>query len=398
MERKNIHPPRRTRNTKTGLCAAAALLTAIPLGLSLQQAPTAHTAETPRVDVDVAPILVKRVRQWNSFNGRITAVESVDVRPRVSGYVKSISYREGDEVKRGDILFTIDPRPYKAALDSATAQLERARAATILAELREQRVQKLLPKNVVSQEEADSRHADLVRSQADVLDAEAGVDLAKLNLEFTQVRASIDGRTGHAMLTVGNLAVADQTLMTTMVSQDPVYVDFDPDEQSYIRYSTYAKQGRQSTNGLPVRVGLANEDGYPHLGTVHFVDNQLDSTTGTIRLRAKLSNAKRQFTPGLFARVELADANDSQLMLIDDKAVMTDQDRKFVYVLSPDNTAQRKDVKLGRTADGLRIVESGLAQDDRVIVGGLQRIYFSGAAVNPSEVPMIATAKAGAQL
>lgn len=397
MERKN-HTSHRALNTKIGLCAAIALLTAIPLGVSMQRAQTAHTAEIPRVDVDVAPILVKRVRQWNSFNGRITAVESVDVRPRVSGYIKSISYREGDEVKRGDILFTIDPRPYKAALDSATAQLDRARAATILAELREQRVQKLLPKNVVSQEEADSRHADYVRSAADVLDAEAGVALAKLNLEFTQVRASIDGRTGRAMLTVGNLAVADQTLMTTMVSQDPVYVDFDPDEQTYIRYSTYAKQGQQNTNGLPVRVGLANEDGYPHSGTVHFVNNQLNSTTGTIRLRAKLSNAKRQFTPGLFARVELADANDSQVMLIDDKAVMTDQDRKFVYVLSPDNTAQRKDVKLGRTADGLRIVETGLAHDDKIIVGGLQRIYFSGAAVNPSDVPMITAAKAGARL
>ena len=358
----------------------------------------AEPADPQPVDVDVAPVLVKQIRQWDAFNGRISAIEAVEVRPRVSGYVDSISYREGDEVRRGDVLVTIDPRPYQAAFDSAKARLKRAHASVVLAKLRDERAQRLLPTNAVSQEEADSRSASHTESQADVLDAESAVALAKLNLEFTKVRAPIDGRAGRAMLTVGNLAVADQTFLTTMVSQNPVYVDFDPDEQSYLRYSMHAKQVQQETNGLPVRVGLANEEGYPHSGKVYFVDNQLDPTTGTIRLRARLSNEHRKFTPGLFARVELGNANEMRAILIDDKAVLTDQDRKYVYVLGSDDTAQRKDVKLGRTAEGLRVVESGLAPGDKVIVGGLQRVYFTGAPVKPSEVPMIAENKVGAQL
>src|SRR5262245_40993414 len=203
------------------LTLASAIIGTVAVGL----VSVAKAADAQRVDVDVAPVLVQPIRQWDAFNGRISAIEAVEVRPRVSGYVDSISYREGDEVRRGDVLFTIDPRPYQAALDSAKARLERARASVVLAKLRDERAQRLLPSNVVSQEEVDSRHADYTQSQADVLDAESAVALAKLNLEFTQVRAPIDGRAGRAMLTVGNLAVTDQTLLTTMVSQDPIYVD-----------------------------------------------------------------------------------------------------------------------------------------------------------------------------
>ena len=389
----NVAADGRSRHA-AALMRAAAIIGTIAVGL----VSVAKAADAQRVDVDVAPVLVQQIRQWDSFNGRVSAIESVEVRPRVSGYVDSISYREGEDVRRGDTLVTIDPRPYQAALDSAKARLERARATVELAKIRDQRAQRLLPNSVVSQDEADTRRATYMQSQADVLDAEAAVAIAKLNLEFTQVRAPVDGRAGRAMLTVGNLAVADQSLLTTMVSQDPVYVDFDPDEQSFLRYSALARRGQQGTSGLPVRVGLANEEGYPHAGTVYFVDNQVDPTTGTIRLRAKLPNAQRRFTPGLFARVELAGANEMQAVLIDDKAVLTDQDRKYVYVLAADNTAQRRDVKLGRIAEGLRIIESGLRTGDKVIVGGLQRIYFSGAPVKPSEVPMVTTAKLGAQL
>ena len=200
----------------------------------------------PPAQVDVAPVLVKRIRHWDEFNGRISAVELVEIRSRVSGYVTRVAYKEGDEVRRGDLLFAIDPRPYQAALNSATAQLERARATALLAKARDERARKLLPSSAVSQDEADARHATYAQSEADVLNAEAAVDLAQLNLEFTEVRAPIDGRVGRALLTVGNLAVADQTLLTTMVSQDPVYVDFDPDEQSYLRYSADARRN-QST-------------------------------------------------------------------------------------------------------------------------------------------------------
>jgi multidrug efflux system membrane fusion protein len=341
------------------------------------------------VQVDVARVLLKQIRHWDEFNGRISAVESVEVRSRVSGYVTRVAYKEGDEVRRGDLLFAIDPRPYEAALNSATAQLERARATALLAKSRDERARKLLPSSAVSQDEADARHATHAQSEADVLNAEAAVELAQLNLEFTEVRAPVDGRVGRALLTVGNLAVADQSLLTTLVSQDPVYVDFDPDEQSYLRYRADA---RRNNGALQVRVALATEDEFAHLGMVDFQDNQVDSATGSIRMRAKLRNRDRVFTPGLYARVQVSSGSDVEAILIDDKAVLTDQDRKYVYVLGPDNTAQRKDIQPGRKSDGLRVVESGLMAGDKIVIGGLQRIYSSGALVKPTEISMLAAA------
>lgn len=376
-----------------GLSVRGLLAIAIVVVLAVEFRTPAMTAEPQRVSVDVASVIAKSIRQWDAFNGRVTAVESVEIRPRVSGYIDSIAYREGEEVRRGDLLFNIDPRPYRAAVDSAKARLERARASVLLAKLRDQRAKKLLPNNTISQDEAQSRHAVYLQSQADVLDAEASLALAELNLQFTQVRAPVDGRAGRAMLTVGNLAIADQSLLTTVVSQDLVYVDFDPDEQSYLRYN--AKARKAAANGLPVRIALANEEGYPSAGTVYFVDNQVNSTTGTIRMRARVDNAQRKFTPGLFARVELANVDEVQAVLIDEKAVLTDQDRKYVYVLAADSTAQRKDVQLGRSAEGLRIITSGLSAGDKVIIGGLQRIYASGTPVEASEIPMFVTSKVG---
>jgi multidrug efflux system membrane fusion protein len=368
---------------KTGrFLLAAALLAAIgtPLGLLAATGALTDRGEaaamhsTPAVQVDVAQVLSRRVRHWDEFNGRITAVETVDVRSRVSGYVTRVAYKEGDEVRR--CVFAVDRRPYEAALNSATAQLERARATALLAKSRDERARKLLPSSAVS--------------QADVLNAEAAVDLARLNLEFSEVRAPIDGRVGRALLTAGNLAVADQTPLTTMVSQDPVYVDFDPDEQSYLRYSADAR--RSHKDALTVRVALADEVNFAHVGMVDFQDNQVDPSTGSIRMRAKLRNPNRIFTPGLFARVMISSGHEAEALLIDDKAVLTDQDRKYVYVLGPDNTAQRKDIEIGRKNESLRVVESGLMPGDRVVIGGLQRIYQSGTPVKPSEVSMLAAA------
>src|SRR5262249_33349236 len=250
-----------------------------------------------------------------------------EIRPRVSGYVERVAYKEGDEINRGDLLFKIDARSYQAAVDSAIARLQRAEAVAALAKLRDQRAQALLPTSAVSQEEADTRHATYLQSKADILDAEAALETAKLNLEFAEVRAPIDGRVSRAMLTVGNLAVADQSLLTTMVSQDPVYVYFDPDEHSYLRYRAEARKERHDAD-LMVRVGLANEQGFPHVGKVGFLDNRVDPDTGSIRVRATLKNADRVFTPGLFARVQVASDNEAEAMLVDDKAILTDQDRK----------------------------------------------------------------------
>jgi membrane fusion protein, multidrug efflux system len=232
------------------------------------------------------------------------------------------------------------------------------------------------------------RRAAHAQSTADVRAAEAAVATATLNLSFTEVRAPVAGRASRALVTVGNLATADQTLLTTVVSQDPMYVYFDADENSYLRYKAQERKSERTGRDNAVYVGLANEDGYPHAGTVNFLDNQVNPTIGTVRARAVLPNADRIFTPGLYARVRFVSGHKADALLIDDKAVLTDQNRKYVYVVDKDGKAQRKDVVLGRMVEGLRVVQSGLAPDDKVIVAGLQKIFYPGMPVAPNEVPM----------
>jgi multidrug efflux system membrane fusion protein len=349
---------------------------------------SATAAVPPAPDVSVAVVKSTQVHEWDEFNGRVTAIGTVEIRPRVSGYVQRVAYIEGDEVKQGDILFVIDPRPYQDALESATAQLAHAQATAQLAQLQYKRAQTLMQSAAISNEEFETRRAEYEQGNADVQTAQAAVATAKLNLSFTEIRAPISGRTSRAMLTPGNLAQADQTLLTMLVSQDPIYVYFDCDEQSYLRYSSLMRQQGRTAQGSSVRVGLANESDYPHLGTVDFLDNQVDPTTGTLRARAILSNPAHQFTPGLFARVELDDRGQYKALLISDRAVLTDQDRKYVYVLGTNDTAMRKDVQLGRIVNGLRVVESGLAEGDKVVVDGTQKIFFPGAPIKPHDVTM----------
>ncbi len=350
---------------------------------------SAHAAAAPPpAEVSAAQVVVKPVRQWDEFTGRIAATDAVEVRARVSGYIERIAFKEGEEVKSGDLLFVIDARPYKAAYDNAAAQLERARAGAQLARAEEQRARTLIAANAISREEVDTRQAGLAQGDADVRAAEAALATARLNLGFTEVRSPIAGRVSRAMLTVGNLAQADQSVLTSVVSQDPVYVYFQPDEQTYLRYAALARKGQRPDSANPVRVGLANDTGFPYSGTVNFVNNQVDSATGTINLRAVVPNPDRALTPGLYARVQLEGSAEFRAMLIDDKAIMTDQDRKYVYVVGPKNEALRKDVTLGGFADGLRIVQSGLAPNDMVIVAGLQKIFFPGAPVNAGKVVM----------
>ena len=339
-------------------------------------------------EVGVAQVLVRSVRHWDEFTGRVAAVESVELRPRVSGYVERVAYAEGQEVAKGDLLFVIDQRPYRAALARAEADLARARSEAQLAQSQDERARTLIAMKAISREEADSRHAAFAQRTAAVHAAEAAVATARLDLQFTEVRAPIAGRTGRALITQGNLARADTTLLTTLVSMDPVYVDFEGDEQSYLRYNELARKGERAATRNPVRVGLANESGYPHAGTVDFIDNRVDPNTGTIRARAVLPNPERLFTPGLFARVQLEGSAEFDALLIDDKAVLTDQDRKYVYVLGPDNKALRKDIVPGRMVDGLRVVSAGLAPQDTVIVQGLQKVFFPGMPVQPKTFAM----------
>jgi multidrug efflux system membrane fusion protein len=375
--------------------ALASMIAVVVSACSSEAAPGADMPPPP--EVSVATVLSKPVHQWDSFNGRVTAVESVELRPRVSGYVQRVAFKEGQEVKKGDLLFVIDARPYRAALDQAQAQLQRARAEAKLAQAQDTRAQALIEAKAISREEFETRKAATAQGDAGVRAAEAAVAAASLDLQFTQVRAPIDGRIGRAMVTEGNLAQADATLLTTLVSQDPMYVYFESDEQTYLRYADLARKGERTRSSNPVRIGLADEQGFPHEGTVDFVDNQVDPATGTIRARAVLPNPDRVFTPGLFARVQVQGSGEFEAMLIDDKAVLTDQDRKYVYVLGPDNKAVRKDVRLGRMIDGLRVVESGLDAKDRVIVHGVQKVFMPGMPVAPKTIAMGADAPAPEQ-
>ncbi|WP_149195073.1 efflux RND transporter periplasmic adaptor subunit [Luteimonas suaedae] len=363
-----------------GVLAAAVLA-----ACSSQAAPG---EDMPPPEVSVAQVLSRPVAQWDDFTGRVVAVGTVELRPRVSGYIERVAFQEGDEVKKGDLLFVIDQRPYRAALARAQAQLARAKSQAQLARSQDVRAEELLEASAISREEFEARRAATAQGDAEVRAAEAAVTTAQLDLQFTEVRSPIDGRAGRALITAGNLAQADATLLATVVSLDPVHVYFEADEQSFLRYQALTRDGRRAAADNAVRVGLANEQGYPHSGVVDFTDNQVDPNTGTIRARAVVANPERVFTPGLHARVQLEGATASEALLIDERAVLTDQDRKYVYVLGENDQAERRDIVLGRSADGLRVVQDGLTAEDRVIVHGVQKVFFPGMPVAPVPIEM----------
>ena len=383
-----------------GFCLASLGVLLVGCG---QPAASPEPATPPPPAVSVAEVVVKEVTQWDEFSGHIEAVETVEIRPRVAGYIERFNFKEGQEVKKGEVLFVIDQRPFEAELMRAEAELARMRARLQLARAQATRAKKLIEKRVISEDEFDERVAADAQAKADIRAAEAAVRVAKLNLEFTEVRSPIDGRAGRALVRPGNLVsggemIPDATLLTTVVSLDPVYVYFEGDEQAYLRYGAMARNGERPSSrevANPVFVGLANEAGFPHKGRMDFVDNRLDPATGTIRARAILDNQDRRFTPGLFARVKLLGSAKFSAVLVDDKAILTDQDRTYVYVLGPGNTAERRDVKLGRVVDGLRVVTEGLAADDTVIVHGVQKVFFPGMPVNAQTIGMGAPPPSG---
>jgi RND family efflux transporter MFP subunit len=347
-------------------------------------------AATP---VSVAAALERKVTQWDEFTGRLEAVEAVDIRPRVTGYIKSVNFNEGSLVHKNDLLFVIDPRPYQAALDKARAELTRARSRAELAHSDVTRSEKLLALKAVSQEEYDERRNAAREADASIEAARAAVETAQLDLDFTHVTAPISGRISKANITAGNLVSADggnAPVLTSIVSVDPIYVTFEGDEQVYLKYTELARRGDRPSSrdaANPVEMGLANEDGYPHKGTMAFVDNQVDPHTGTIRARASFSNKDGYFTPGLFARVKLLGHNSFDAVLVDDRAIGTDQSQKFVYVIDADNKVAYRTVKIGRLTDGLRVVLEGLSPGEKVVVNGIQRVH-PGSVVQPQTVAM----------
>jgi multidrug efflux system membrane fusion protein len=351
-------------------------------------------APPPLPAVTVAEVPEREITEWDEFTGRLEAVDQVEIRPRVSGYIKRVAFAEGSEVKKGEILFEIDPRPYEAELARVEAELESTRSAAALAKSEKHRAGTLVDMQAISREEYDSRTSAEVQGGAQVRAAEAAVRTARLNLEWTRVRSPIAGRVSNAQVTPGNLVEAGPptaTLLTTVVSLDSMYLYFDSDEQTYLRYADRARSSGGTnwrTARLPVFLGLANESGFPHEGRLDFVDNQVDPSSGTIRTRAVFSNRSRALTPGLFARVKLVGIERANAMLVRDAAIGTDQDRKFVLVVGSGDTLAYRPIVPGRLNDGLRIVTSGLKPGERIVVNGLMRVR-PGMRVAPTLTTMV---------
>jgi RND family efflux transporter MFP subunit len=395
-----------TRSTVRALVPAIAVsgaLLAALVGLSGCRSEATPAAQEPALQVSVASALERDVTEWDEFTGRLEAVESVEVRPRVTGYIESLNFTEGSTVHKGDLLFVIDPRPYRAELSKAEAELARAVASAELAASDAARSEKLVDIKAVSREEYEQRVNASREARANVAAARAAVDSAKLNLEFTRITSPIDGRVGKAVVTAGNLVTGGSnaaTLLTTVVSLDPMYVTFEGDEQIYLKYNELSRRGERASSrdaANPVLMGLANEDGYPHRGKMVFVDNQVDTRTGTIRARAAFENKDGFLTPGLFARVKLLGHNSYHAVLVDDRAIGTDQSQKFVYVVDAQNKVAYRPVKVGRLTDGLRIVQQGLQPGETVIVNGMQRVR-PGVVVAPERVAMDARELAESKL
>lgn len=334
---------------------------------------TVATAPTP---VTVAPVISRSVIEWDEFSGRVEAIEYVEIRPRVAGTIVGVHFREGQFVKAGSLLFSIDPRPFEAELARAEAEKAQAKAALDLAHTELERTRRLTEENAVARRELDQRSNAVLEADARLKAAEAAVMSARLSLQYASVTAPVSGRVSRAEITVGNLVGVglNTPALTTLVSVSPVYVNFEIDEQTYQRYAALGAAGNANVERIPVSIGLSNEDGYPHTARLQAFDNRVDTQSGTIRVRAVVNNSDNLLTPGMYARVRIGGNGKRPALLIDDKAVGTDQNKKFVMVVGADNKASYRPVTLGPVVDGLRVVRGGLEEGERVIVNGLQRV------------------------
>ncbi|PXW24799.1 efflux RND transporter periplasmic adaptor subunit [Paraburkholderia caballeronis] len=348
----------------------------------------AHAADAPppAAEVDVATVLNRSVTDWQSYSGRLEAVDRVDVRPLVSGTIVAVHFADGAIVKKGDPLFTIDPRPYRAEVDRAAAQLAAANARALYASTDAARADRLLADNAIARRDYDEKQNASREAAAGVKAAQAALEAAQVNLGYTNVVAPVAGRVSRAELTLGNVvsAGANAPLLTTLVSVSPIYASFDVDEQTYLQYL-----GRDRNTKVPVALGLANESGYSRRGAITSVDNRLDTSSGTIRVRATIDNGDGALVPGLYARVKVGGGTAHPAILIDDAALGTDQAKKYVLVVDAANKVQYREVQPGPLHDGLREITSGLAAGERIVVNGIQRAR-PGDSVAPHAVDMAA--------
>jgi len=331
--------------------------------------------------VNVVTVVEKEVNEWDEFTGRLEAVESVEIRPRVSGYITEIHFEAGAIIKKGDLLYVIDPRPYQADFDRAAAEFERAQAQLKLSQIELDRAKELRAKNTISASEFDQKAATYQGSSAAARSAEAAKNSAALNLEFTQIKSPIDGRVSDARITLGNLVqpgAGPESVLTTVVSVDPIYAKIDADENAVLKYVKLSSEGKRvsaRTKKIPAFVELGNETDFPHEGDIDFVDNRLDPGTGTVRARVVLKNWNPALiTPGFFARVRIAGATPYRAALIADKVISSQQGLKYAFVVKPDNTIERRTLETGTIFEGKRIVKSGLKDGEKVVSTRLQMV------------------------
>jgi multidrug efflux system membrane fusion protein len=390
--------PLRARRRLWVAGTALTLLAAVVGAVFALHAPAVATptpAAPPATTVSVATVVASEVSTWDEFSGRLEAVERVDIRPRVAGTVQGVHFREGALVKQGDLLVTIDPAPYQAELDRADAQVVAAQARLTFAKSEHDRMQRLLEEHAIAQREADQAANAWREADANVRAAQAQLQTARLNLSYTQVRAPVAGRVGKLEITTGNLVAAGPgaPVLTTLVSVSPIYASFDADEQVVAR--ALREIGAAGAHGtieqIPVQMGTATDADTPFKGHLQLVDNQVDAKSGTVRVRAVFDNRDGALMPGQFARLRMGQAKADKALLINERAIGTDQSKKFVMVVGADNKVAWREVTLGASAQGLRIVTSGLRADERVVVNGLQRVR-PGALVAPQQVPMTVAA------
>ncbi|MEW9583613.1 efflux RND transporter periplasmic adaptor subunit [Paraburkholderia sp. DGU8] len=367
--------------------AALAVLVLAGLGTfgAIRVDASSPAAPTIVPEVDVATVVQKTITDWQSYSGRLEAVEKVEVRSQVPGTIVSVNFKDGALVKKGDTLFVIDPRPYAAEVDRAEAQLAAAQARTGYTQSDWERAQRLIVDNAIARRDYDEKQNAAREASANLKAAQAALETARINLGYTKIVAPVAGRVSRAEITVGNVvsAGASSAPLTTLVSVSPIYASFDADEQTYLQYLSRAKDGSK----VPVELGLADESGYSRSGTIESVDNRLDTSSGTIRVRARFDNADGALIPGLYARVKVGGSAPHPALLIDDAAVGTDQDKKFVLVVDQGNHVVYRDVSVGGMQGNLRVVKDGLKAGDRIVVNGIQRVR-PGDTVRAHVVPM----------